>query len=80
MSNSNSGITITNLDEATREALAIMVIKPRLELAIRFGSTDTLALHRARSLADKYGYKGSTRTMKGALRFIEILHAAVTGK
>ena len=57
-------------DPETRMRLALIVLKARLELAIRFGRTDPYALHAARDWAIKFDIKSGTKTMKQNLRWI----------
>ncbi|QNN98069.1 hypothetical protein SEA_FEDE_21 [Microbacterium phage Fede] len=68
---SDKGFIITNIDEGKRDAIAFAVIKARLKIAIMVGRTDQPALHRARTLAEKYNYPGNIKTMKQALRMCE---------
>lgn len=67
----DKSFTITNIDEAKRDAIAITVLKYRLARGIAVGFTDSLALTKARQLADKYGWSKAVRTQKQALEFIE---------
>lgn len=67
---------LTNITEADRDTLAIMVLKGRLGYAIRVGRTDGLALAKARQLAEKYGWPAGMKTMKQAERFVLACHEA----
>lgn len=70
-------ITILNIDEAKRDALAILTLKGRLSFAIRVGRTDGMALAKARQLAEKYEWPIYPKTMKQALRFVEAAYDAM---
>ena len=70
-------ITILNIDEAKRDALAIMALKGRLSFAIKVGRTDGMALASARRLAEKYEWPIYPKTMKQALRFVEAAYDAM---
>lgn len=67
---------LTNISEGQRDMLAISVLKGRLGFAIRVGRTDSLALAKARQLAEKYGWPIYPKTMKQALHFVEAAHDA----
>ena len=73
----DEGFIITNIDENKRDAIAFVVLKARLSMAIHFGRTDSMALAKARQLAAKYKWPEGTRTMKQCLRFIEAAIAAM---
>lgn len=64
------GTLLTNITEADRDVLAIMVLKARLSMAIRFGRTDGMALAKARQLAAKYEWPIYPKTMKQAQVFV----------
>lgn len=78
MATNNITITITNIDEAKRDALAILVLKGRLAFAIRSGRTDSMALASARRLAEKYEWPIYPKTMKQAEKFVLAAHAVLT--
>ena len=67
---------ITNINEADRDVLAILVLKGRLSMAIRMGRTDGMALAKARQLAEKYNWPVYPKTMKQAERFVLAAHQA----
>lgn len=67
---------LTNITEADRDVLAILVLKGRLNMAIRMGRTDGLALAKARQLAEKYNWPIYPKTMKQALHFVLAAHEA----
>lgn len=67
---------LTNLTEADRDVLAILVLKGRLGFAIRVGRTDGMALAAARRLAEKYNWPEGMKTMKQAERFVLACHEA----
>lgn len=69
-------ILLTNITAEQRDVLAIIVLKGRLGLAIRIGRTDSLALAKARQLAERYEWPIYPKTMKQALHFVEAAHAA----
>lgn len=69
---------LTNITEADRDTLAILVLKGRLGFAIRAGRTDGMALAKARQLAEKYGWPEGMKTMKQAERFVLAAHEAWT--
>ena len=68
----NGTVTITNIDEQGRFFIAMRTLRVRLRFAIRAGRTDAVALHSARGWAEKVGYTGGMKTMKQALRFVEV--------
>jgi hypothetical protein len=70
----NQSILLTNITEADRDVLAIIVLKARLAMAIRFGRTDGMALAKARQLAEKYNWPVYPKTMKQAERFVLAAH------
>lgn len=65
-------VTITNIDEQGRFFIAMRTLRVRLRFAIRAGRTDSAALHAARGWAERVGYTGGMKTMKQALRFVEV--------
>jgi len=67
---------LTNITEADRDVIAILVLKGRLGIAIRMGRTDGAALASARRLAEKYNWPGGMKTMKQAERFVLACHQA----
>lgn len=69
---------LTNISEADRDVLAILVLKGRLAFAIRAGRTDGMALASARRLAVKYNWPEGMKTMKQAERFVLAAHEAWT--
>lgn len=66
----NQTVILTNITEADRDVLAIMVLKGRLSFAIKVGRTDGMALAKARQLAEKYGWPIYPKTMKQAQVFV----------
>ncbi|QKY80382.1 hypothetical protein SEA_PABST_24 [Microbacterium phage Pabst] len=69
---SNKGFIINNPgDPETRKRIALLTLRAKLKLAIRFGRTDSYALQNARMWAVKLGIKSNTKTMKQNLRWIE---------
>ena len=64
-------IVIAPVTPDIRQRLAMLALKGRLGFAIRAGRTDSFALYSARGWAEKAGYKGSLKTMKQALRWVE---------
>lgn len=59
------------MEKDLRHALAMIVLKGRFEMAIRFGQTDRYALTMSRYWAERAGYDGpSFRTMKQALAWV----------
>lgn len=72
-------LMLTNITAEQRDTLAIMVLKGRLGMAIRMGRTDSMALAKARQLAEKYNWPIYPKTMKQAERFVLACHEAWKG-
>lgn len=68
----NGTVTITDIDMQGRFFIAMRTLRVRLRFAIRSGRTDSVALHSARGWAENVGYEGGMKTMKQALRFVEV--------
>jgi hypothetical protein len=66
----NQSILLTNINQQDRDVLALLVLKGRLSMAIRFGRTDGMALAKARQLAEKYEWPIYPKTMKQAEKFV----------
>lgn len=71
-----TGFAITNITPDVRYGIALAALRYRLSIAIRFGNTDTVALHSARRWAELSGYAGKTRTMVQCLAYVEAAQAA----
>lgn len=67
----SDAIVIAPVTPDLRQHLAIIVLKGRLSMAIRFGQTDSYALQMSRYWAERGGYTGKPfRTMKQALAWV----------